>query len=293
MTLAFTFLAHLLLRSLLWKTQSKKKLPPGPQGFPILGNLPLLGQNPHHDLHKLAQKYGSIMYLRLGFVPTIVVSSPEAAKLFLKTHDLVFASRPPQEAMKHMAYEQRNLSFSPYGACWRNIRKMCTLELLSNAKVNSFESIRREEVSLLVHILKDASLDHSAVDLSRKISSLSADMNCRMIFGKKYMDEEFDERGFKAMIQKGMILAAKPNIGDYIPYIASLDLQGLTRRMKAVSKVFDAFFEKIIDEHSEYKKEEGQRKDFVDVMLGFMGSNEGEYHIDRPHLKSIMLVINC
>ncbi|XP_030468658.1 cytochrome P450 71AU50-like [Syzygium oleosum] len=289
MTLAFTFLAHLLLRSLLWKTQSKKKLPPGPRGFPILGNLPLLGQNPHHDLHKLAQKYGTIMYLRLGFVPTIVVSSPEAAELFLKTHDLVFASRPLQEAMKHMAYEQRNLSFSPYGPCWRNIRKMCTLELLSNDKVNSFKSIRKEEVGLLVRILKDASLDRSAVDLSGKISSLSADMNCRMIFGKKYMDEEFDERGFKAMIQKGMILAATPNIGDYIPYIASLDLQGLTRRMKAVSKVFDAFFEKIIEEHLEYKKEEGQRKDFVDVMLGFMGSNEGEYHIDRPHLKSIML----
>ncbi|KAI6699677.1 hypothetical protein NL676_014001, partial [Syzygium grande] len=245
--------------------------------------------NPHHDLHKLAQKYGTIMYLRLGFVPTIVISSPEAAELFLKTHDLVFANRPPQEAMKHMAYEQRNLSFSPYGPCWRNIRKMCTLELLSNAKVNSFKSIQGEEVGLLVRILKDASLDRFAIDLSGKISSLSADMNCRMIFGKKYMDEEFDERGFKAMIQKGMILAATPNIGDYIPYIASLDLQGLTRRMKAVSKVFDAFFEKIIEEHLEYKKEVGQRKDFVDVMLGFMGSDEGEYLIDRPHLKSIML----
>ncbi|XP_030535109.1 cytochrome P450 71AU50-like [Rhodamnia argentea] len=289
MTLAFALLAYLFLRSLLWKTQSKKKLPPGPRGFPILGNLPSLGQNPHHDLHKLAQKYGPIMHLRLGFVPTIVVSSPEGAELFLKTHDLVFASRPRQEAMKHLAYEQRNLSFSPYGPYWRNIRKMCTLELLSNAKINSFESIRREEVSLLVRILRDASLDRAAVNLSRKISSLSTDMSCRMIFGKKYMDEEFDERGFKALIQEGMILAATPNIGDYIPLMAPLDLQGLTRRMKAVSKVFDAFLEKIVDEHLENKKEEGQSKDFVDVMLGFMGSNEGEYHIERSHIKSIML----
>ncbi|KAF7850601.1 hypothetical protein BT93_L5205 [Corymbia citriodora subsp. variegata] len=114
-TLAFALIAHLLLRALLWKTQSKKRLPPGPRGFPILGNLPLLGQNPHHDLHKLAKKYGPLMYLRLGLVPTIIVSSPEVAEQFLKTHDLVFASRPPHEAAKHMSYEQRSLAFAPYG----------------------------------------------------------------------------------------------------------------------------------------------------------------------------------
>ncbi|KAJ0097768.1 hypothetical protein Patl1_27459 [Pistacia atlantica] len=52
-------------------------------------------------------------------------------------------------------------------------------------------------------------------------------MTCRMVFGKKYVEEEFDERGFKAVIQEGMTLAAIPNLGDYIPQIASLDLQGL------------------------------------------------------------------
>ncbi|KAL3721612.1 hypothetical protein ACJRO7_034020 [Eucalyptus globulus] len=282
-------IAHLLLRALLWETRDKKKLPPGPRGFPILGNLPLLGKNPHHDLHKLAKKYGPLMYLRLGFVPTILISSPEVAEQFLKTHDLIFASRPPHEAAKHISYEQRSLAFAPYGPYWRNIRKMCTLELLSNAKIYSFKSMRRDEVGLLVNFLKDASRDHMAIDLSAKISSLSADMSCLMVFGKKYMDREFDERGFKAVVQEVMVLTATPNIGDYVPFLASFDLQGLTKRMKAVSRVFDAFFEKIIDEHLETKKEEGQTKDFVDVMLGIMGLNEGEYHIDRPHIKAIIL----
>ncbi|XP_030462011.2 cytochrome P450 71AU50-like [Syzygium oleosum] len=287
-TLAFALIAHLLLRALLW-TQSNKRLPPGPRGFPILGNLHLLGKNPHHNLHKLAKKYGPLMHLRLGSVPTMVVSSPEVAEQFLKTHDLVFASRPSIEAAKHISYEQRNLTFAPYGPYWRNIRKMCTLELLSNAKINSFKSMRKEEVGLFVNFLKDASHNRTAIDLSAKISSLSADMSCRMVFGKKYMDKEFDERGFKAVIQEGLVLAATPNIGEYIPYLAPFDLQGLTKRMKAVSRVFDAFFEKIIDEHMECKKEEGETKDFVDVMLGIMGLNEGEYHIDRPHIKAIIL----
>ena len=52
-------------------------------------------------------KYEPVMHLRLGFAGTIVVSSPQAAELFLKTHDLVFASRPPLEAEKHISWGQR------------------------------------------------------------------------------------------------------------------------------------------------------------------------------------------
>nr|POE84778.1 cytochrome p450 [Quercus suber] len=261
--LSLVLLAYILVQ---WKSKTKKmKLPPGPRGFPIFGNLHMLGEFPHQDLHQLAQKHGPIMHLRLGMVPTIVVSSPQAAKLFLKTHDLVFASRPPNEASKHISYEQKSLVFAPYGSYWRNIRKMCTLELLSNLKINSFKSMRKEELYLLIKFIQEAAHEHVAVDLSAKVSSLSADMTCRLVFGKKYMEKEFDERGFKSVIQ-----------------------EGLTQRMKAVSKIFDAFLEKTIDEHVQ-SKDENKTKDFVDVMLGFMGSEESEYRIERPNIKAIIL----
>ncbi|GLT56375.1 hypothetical protein SLA2020_294190 [Shorea laevis] len=65
---------------------------------------------PHRDLHRLANEHGPIMFLRLGMVPTIVVSSPQAAKLFLKNNDLVFASRPTLEAPKHVL-RAKGLSF--------------------------------------------------------------------------------------------------------------------------------------------------------------------------------------
>ncbi|XP_059433243.1 cytochrome P450 71AU50-like [Corylus avellana] len=280
-----------LLREWAWKSSSK--LPPGLRGFPFFGNLHMLGELPHPDLHQLAQKHGPIMYLCLGLIyfcttPAIVVSSPQAAEQFLKAHDLVFASRPPLEATKHISYEQKNLSMSPYGSYWRNIRKMCTLELLSSRKINSFKHMRKEELGLLIKFIQEAARDCVAVDLSAKVSSLSADMSCRMVFGKKYMDMDLDEKEFKAVIQEVMHLGATPNLGDYIPFIAPLDLQGLTRRMKAVSKIFDDFFEKIIDEHVQ-SKDENKTKDFVDVMLSFMGSQESEYRIERSNIKAIIL----
>ncbi|XAR73314.1 Abieta-7,13-dien-18-ol hydroxylase [Bertholletia excelsa] len=276
-----------LLQARLMKSKHGR-LPPGPMVLPILGHFHLLGRNPHHDLRNLARKYGPIMYMRFGFVPNIVVSSPEAAELFLKTHDLVFASRPPHEAAKYISYEQRNLAFAPYGAYWRNMRKLCTLELLSSLKIASFQSMRKEELGILVTFIKQAAADRVAVDLSAEVSSMSADLSCRMVFGKKYMHKEFDERGFKAVMQEAMRLAATPNLSDYFPYIGALDLQGLTRRMKAVSKVFDDFFENIIDEHVQFR-DQRQTKDFVDILLAFMESEEAEFRIDSCNVKALML----
>ncbi|XP_021802651.1 cytochrome P450 CYP736A12-like [Prunus avium] len=271
-----------------WWKNKKKMLPHGPRGFPIFGSLHLLGKFPDKDLHQLAQKYGDIMYMRLGLMHTIVVSSPQAAELFLKTHDLVFASRPPHEGAKLISFGQRSLVFSEYGAYWRDTRKMCTLELLSNHKINSFKSMRRDAIALCVESIR-ATADNGrvAVDLSDNVSSLSVVMSCRMVLGKMYRDEEFDARGFRSVIEEVVQLIGAANLGDYIPFIAPFDLQGFTKRMKSVNKAFDTFFEKVIDEH--IQSNEGERtKDFVDVMVAFMGSEQSEYRIERPHIKAII-----
>ncbi|XP_014516973.1 cytochrome P450 CYP736A12-like [Vigna radiata var. radiata] len=286
MAILLASLAFLLL------CRSKKKvdnLPPGPTGLPIFGSLNKLGAYPHRDLHQLAQKYGPVMHLRLGFVPTIVVSSPQAAQLFLKTHDLLFASRPRYQAEKYVSWGQRNLAFAEYGSYWRNMRKMCTLELLSQTKINSFRSMREEELDLLIKLLKEAANDGAAVDISAKVSKYSLDMACRMILGKKFMDQDLDDKGFEAVMTEIMYLAATPNMGDYIPYIGALDLQGITRRLKVVHRIFDEFFEKIIDDHMESGKREDKTKDFVDVMLGFYGTENSEYRIERANIKAIVM----
>ena len=223
------------------KQQQEEETTSGSKRVPYIWEPSFVGEITSSRSSSASPKTWPIMYLRLGMVPTIVVSSPQVAEQFLKAHDLVFASRPLLEAAKHITYEQKNLSFSPYGSYWRNIRKMCTLELLSSRKINSFKPMRKEELGLLIKFIQEAARDCAAVDLSAKVSSLSADMSCRMVLGKKYMDKDLDERGFKVAIQEGMQLLATPNIGDYIPYIAALDLQGLTRRMKAISKVYDDF----------------------------------------------------
>ena len=63
------------------------------------------------------------------------------------------------------------------------------------------------------------------------------------------------------------------------------------------SEIFDAnivrslmpFLEKTINEHVQ-SKDENKTKDFVDVMLGFMGFEKSET-IEQPNIKAIIFVI--
>lgn len=65
-------------------SRSSRRLPPGPRGWPVVGCLPLLGAMPHVALAQLAQKYGAIMYLKLGTCDVVVASKPDSARAFLK-----------------------------------------------------------------------------------------------------------------------------------------------------------------------------------------------------------------
>ncbi|KAF8378470.1 hypothetical protein HHK36_029811 [Tetracentron sinense] len=237
-----------------------RRLPPGPRGLPVLGHLHMLGLLPHRNLHRLAKKYGPIMYLRLGLVPTVVVSSSQVAELFLKTHDLVFASRPDIQASQYLSYGRKSMAFAEYGSYWRSFRKLCTLELLSNSKIDSFKGMRREEVASMIQSFKDTAKDRAVVDLSDKVGSLVEDMTHRMLFGYG-RDEGFD---FKPVVHEVLRLFGAFNLSDYIPYVGALDLQGLARGMKTVSKTIDKFLEKMIDAHvRDARNQQGQHKDFM------------------------------
>lgn len=107
-------------------------LPPGPYKLPIIGNiLRLAGSVTHLALRNIASKYGDVMHLQIGEVSVVVISSPEAAKQVMKTQDVNFASRPPILASEITGYGGTGITFAPYGDYWRQLHKICTLELLS------------------------------------------------------------------------------------------------------------------------------------------------------------------
>ncbi|XP_050381345.1 trimethyltridecatetraene synthase-like [Argentina anserina] len=267
----------------------KLKLPPGPKPWPIIGNLDLIGNLPHRSIHTLSQKHGPIMQLKFGSFPVVVGSSVEMAKAFLKTHDVTFAGRPKIAAGKHTTYNYSDITWSPYGPYWRQARKMCVMELFSAKRLESYEYIRKEEMHALLRGLHKSS--NTNIVLKNNLSDLSLNVISRMVLGKKYTDESKDSivspDEFKTMLDELFLLSGVLNIGDSIPWLNFLDLQGYIKRMKALSKKLDRFLEHVLDEHNERKKaKDFVATDMVDVLLQLADDPNLEVKLERDGVKA-------
>ncbi|KAK7851404.1 cytochrome p450 71a9 [Quercus suber] len=184
------FLFSLLLPFLLFKLRQldgkgKLSLPPSPPKLPVIGNLHQLGRLPHRSLRVLSSKYGPLMLLHLGCVPTLVVSSAEMAREIMKTHDIVFSNRPKTTAANIFTYGCVNVGFAPYGDYSKHVKKVTLLQLLSLKRVQSFQFVREEEVTLLVNQIQHACLSKSPVNLTDMLLAVSSNISSRCVFGKK------------------------------------------------------------------------------------------------------------
>eukprot|EP00253_Pinus_taeda_P007156 PITA_07156 len=170
------------------------------------------------------------------------------------------------------------------------IRKLCALELLSSKRLESFRSIREEEVSAMIRsiINFDANNGDRAININQAVSSLATAIICRMTFGKKYSDQ--DTKAISSMVKEGLLLFGAFNIGDYLPYLDWMDLQGLNRRMKKLHTTQDQLLEKIIDEHV---AENGAniRHNLVDVLLSASKDKDRQFQISRDSIKAIIFDI--
>nr|GMC51381.1 cytochrome P450 CYP736A12-like [Ipomoea batatas] len=266
-------------------SKTHKKLPPGPRGLPIIGNLHMLGNTPHRALNNLSKKYGPIMFLKLGNIPMVVISSPSAAELILKTHDNIFSDRPRLDAVENITNSSKGMLFSsPYSPEWRKTKKFSIQELLNVAKIESFGGVRREEVGGLLASIKTAAGGGEAVDLSEMVGELIENVTYKMLFGsneKKY--------GLKGIVHEVTTLMGAFNIAEYVPFLKPFDLQGLYKRMKAVRKAMDNVIGEIINKHEEDARN-GNKKgnmDFVDMMLLSKALSSAD-KLDQENIKSIL-----
>ena len=273
------------------KTDSTYKLPKGPIKLPIIGNLHnLLSPQPHQKLRDLARKYGSLMHLQLGEISMVVISSPDCAREVMKTPDINFAIRPPTLASVILSYNSTGIVSASCGNYWRQLRKICTLELLSLKRVNSYQPIREEELSNLVKWI--ASKEGSPINLTQAVISTIYTIVSKAAFGKKFKDQD----KFISAVKELVKVAAGFNLADLFPSIIWLQyITGLRRNLERVHLQIDQIMENIITEHKEAKSKASYDQaetdqDLVDVLIKYEDGNNQEFFLTKDNIKAIILV---
>ncbi|XP_051137791.1 cytochrome P450 71D95-like [Andrographis paniculata] len=267
--------------------RNPQNLPPGPPKLPVIGHLHhLLGGLPHQVFAGLSRKYGRVLLLQLGQIPAVVISSPAAAKQVLKDQDPACADRPKTIGFEIMWYNYSDLAFSPYNNHWRQMRKICVLELLSSKNVKSFGYIREDEVSRLISTVQSFALSQEAINLTKNLLRFTSSVICRAALGKY---QAADRDALIEMMKKGLSMATGFELADLFPSSKLLNLLCLNKyRLMWMRRKVDPILDDIVEEHKLRRGGEYGGEDIVDAMLRINRSDDGRDSISKDTIKAII-----
>ncbi|VAI52810.1 unnamed protein product [Triticum turgidum subsp. durum] len=231
------------------------------------------------------------MLLRLGAVPSLVVSLARAAMAVLRTQDHVCASRVQSTVTDVLFYGSIDMAFSPYGDHWRQIRKIVATHLLGSKKVGSYRLADDRPVQHALMRIREAAARSAAVDLSKLLSSFTADIVCHAVSGKSFRGGGRSEL-FRELVETSSMLIGGFNLEDYFPKFARLDVvrRMVCARAERIKKKWDDLLSPFINNHAknttlEYEINQGGETDFIDVLL----SIQQEYNLTRENIKAVLV----
>ncbi|KAF3972985.1 hypothetical protein CMV_003563 [Castanea mollissima] len=265
------FLPLLLLMKKKMDDRSQNKcLPPSPPILPIIGNLHQLGELPHQSLCQLSKQYGPVMLLKLGGIPTVIISSAEAAREALKVHDLDCCSRPTFASSRRILSNYGAIAFAPYGDYWKEMRKSSVLELFSVKRVQSNQFIREEEVDLLVNSICHSSSSATPIDLSKKLSAFTANVSSRMAFGN-FCGSDLDIERFREVVHEIEAMLGSFNPSEYFPFMGWI-MDKFSRRFQRKKQEHEGIIDLLL------RKEREQIK-------------SGDARFTKQNIKAVLMVL--
>ncbi|KAM1769568.1 hypothetical protein ACFX12_047395 [Malus domestica] len=279
------------------KYENWKNSPPGPVGWPILGNLLQLSSSQIHEhLFKLSKIHGPLFSLKLGPKPVIVAASPEMARIILKEQEAVFSNHVANETSLVMSYDATSLVYSPMGTRWRVLRRILNENVFSTRALDNFTPLRKQKVHGLLKQLYSASSSKNPVNIGEWVFITVANITSNLTCSKSLFEYTTKEgREMKESLRELIKLLGTGNVADFFPLFKPFDPQGLKRRTLEIFWKYDASYEKLIDErlkereigiNNNSKKEKG---DMLDALLNYRSDKDDDLRtLSRNMIKSLL-----
>ncbi|RZC45863.1 hypothetical protein C5167_038812 [Papaver somniferum] len=277
--------AKLYFRGVGRKPQERTRtLPTGPPRWPIVGNLLQLGPLPHKDFTRYCEKYGPLVYVRLGSVDAITTNDPDIIREILVQQDEVFASRPRTLAAVHLASGCGDVALAPLGLHWKRMRRICMEQLLSTKRIESFANHRVDEAK---HLVQDVLTRSKAgeVNVRQVLGAFSMNNVTRIALGlinNGEFDDDDDDDGEddgESEVDIG---------GDSLNQFG--DDETIQKEMRDVEKRMDEFHKRILEGHRKEERLSALKEsemDFVDILLSLPGE-DGKEHLEDVEIKALI-----
>ncbi|XP_078698204.1 cytochrome P450 2J1-like [Branchiostoma floridae x Branchiostoma belcheri] len=258
------------------RTQAPPNLPPGPWVLPVLGSVTsMFSSVPHLSWTKLGEKYGPVIYLKLGSRHVVVLNSYSAIHEALVKKAEDFSNRPDFYSFKLAGFLDNGIILLPYGPFWKHQRKFTIMGLrdFGFGKRSLEGKIVEESQGLREEILKKGQKPFS---ITRMLQNAVGNVICSIVLGKRfeYNDEKF-ERIMEAIDQN--IGDQRLNgLGDLFPWARHIPaVKRAIAKQLANFEISVGAMKEDIAEHKE-TLDPNDIRDFMDTFLLEMKNKEGE-----------------
>ncbi|XP_038075544.1 cytochrome P450 2J6-like [Patiria miniata] len=267
-------------------------LPPGPWGWPLIGNLPSLAfasnaEEPYEVFMRMAKQYGPVFSLNILGQRMVVVHGYKAIREAF--NNPILSDRPELHILRNLFNGAEGVATAS-GDTWREQRKLI-LNVFRNFGVGQarFEDQIATEAGHLVSEMKG--LQGQAFNPVHLFGNAVSNVISSVVLGRRY---DYDDPAFQrvlASMDRSMELIGAGAAMQLLPFVNRLGFLPNIKEMTATMKFVMDFVMDIVKKHQSDCYSEEPR-DLMDVYLREMRSKEERNIPTHLSVMNLVLVVS-